>query len=167
MPGTEPARLQASDLIHRLTTIGWLFIGGEFGFILFQTERARSVDGTRFATAWDQRIEVLSFLVLPPNIVALAPAATIAAIATYLAGAKRSVWLDALLRSVAAIAFMLAAVGAAAVTEVATRAGETDLDAVFLRLGGISIALGMAWLCRTVDELRPDQPRQVRPVEGT
>lgn len=153
MPGIEPNRSGAAEFVHQLTIVGWLLLGGEFGFVLFQMERVRTVDGTRFATAWDQRVEVLSFLMLPPNIVALAPAAGIAAIATYLAGRQRSAWLDALLRIVAGIAIALAGVGMAAIAEVATRDGELDLDSIFLRLGGISVAIGIAWLCRTVDVL--------------
>ena len=162
MPGTEPqiepGRSRASELLHQLTIVGWLLLGGEFGFILFQVERVRTVDGTRFATAWDQRIEVLSFLVLPPNIAALAPAAAVAALTTYLAGRERSTWLDALLRVVAGISITLAGVGIAAIAEVATRDGAVDFDPIFLRLGGISIAVGIAWLCRTVDVLAAAEP---------
>jgi hypothetical protein len=153
VPGTEPARSRASELVHQLTIVGWLLLGGEFGFILFQVQRVRTVDGTRFATAWDQRIEVLSFLMLPPNLATLAPAAAVAALTTYLAGRERSAWLDVLLRLVAGIAIVLAAVGVAAIAEVATRVGELDLDSIFFRFGGISIAVGIAWLCRTVDVL--------------
>ncbi len=97
-------------------------------------------------------------MVLPPNLVALAPAAGVAAIATYLAGRERSVWLDALLRVVAGIALALAGVGLAAIAEVATRQGTLDLDSIFLRLGGISIAIGIAWLCRTIDVLTGTEP---------
>ncbi len=162
MPGTEPGRSRASELVHQLTIAGWLLLGGEFGFILFQMERVRTVDGTRFATAWDQRIEVLSFLMLPPNIAALAPAAAVAALTTYLAGRERSTWLDALLRVVAGIAIALAGVGIAAIAEVATRDGDADFDSIFLRLGGISIAVGIAWLCRTVDVLATAEPDENR-----
>jgi hypothetical protein len=162
VPGTEPDRSRAAELVHQLTIVGWLLLGGEFGFILFQMERVRTVDGTRFATAWDQRVEVLSFLMLPPNVVAIAPAAAVAAVATYLAGRERSAWLDALLRVVAGIAITLAGVGLAAVAEVATRDGELDLDSIFLRLGGVSIAIGIAWLCRTVDVLAGADPDDAR-----
>ena len=78
MPGVEPHREGRATLVQQLTIIGWLFLGGEFGFILFQMERVRTVDGTRFATAWDQRVEVLSFIMLPPNLIALVPAAAVA-----------------------------------------------------------------------------------------
>jgi hypothetical protein len=151
VPGTEPSRSGTAALVHHLTVIGWLFLGGEFGFVLFQMERVRSVDGTRFATAWDQRVEVMSFVMLPPNIIVLFPAAVMAALATYFAGPVRSAWLDALLRVTAGMAIALIGVGMAAIVEVATRGGEVDLDSIFLRLGGISIAAGIVWLCRAAD----------------
>ena len=138
-------------LVQQLTIIGWLFLGGEFGFILFQMERVRTVDGTRFATEWDQRVEVLSFIMLPPNLIALVPAAAVAAATVFLAGPRRSPWLDALLRVTAGIAITLIGVGIAAIVEVATRNGDVDFDSIFLRLGGMSIAAGIAWLCRIAD----------------
>ncbi|NND74041.1 MAG: hypothetical protein HKN44_03455 [Ilumatobacter sp.] len=139
-------------LIRRLTVAGWLLLGGEIGFIMFQLERVRGVDGTRFASAWDQRIEVLSFVVLPPNVPALAPAAAVAIGTTLLvAPADRGPWLDALLRLVAGIAITLVAIGLAAIVEVATRPGAVDLDPIFLRLGGMSLAAGIAMMCRIAD----------------
>ena len=87
MPGTEVPQPDAATptdpdtgarLIDRLTLAGWLLLSGELGFILFQLQRVRTVDGTRFATAWSQRIEVLGFMMLPPNLIVLAPAVAIA-----------------------------------------------------------------------------------------
>ena len=151
MPGTDRARPGNASLVHHLTIVGWLFLGGEFGFILFQLDRVRGVDGSRFATAWDQRVEVLSFIILPPNLIVLVPAAGVAVLATVLADRPRSAWLDALLRVTAGIAITLAGIGFAAVAEIATRSGEVELDSIFLRLGGMSIAAGIAWLCRVAD----------------
>ncbi|WP_394937914.1 hypothetical protein [uncultured Ilumatobacter sp.] len=151
MPGAEPRLEGRAALVQQLTIIGWLFLGGEFGFILFQMERVRTVDGTRFATAWDQRVEVLSFIMLPPNLIALVPAAAVATATVFLAGPRRSSWLDALLRVTAGIAITLIGVGIAAIVEVATRNGDVDFDSIFLRLGGMSIAAGIAWLCRIAD----------------
>ena len=151
MPGAEPRLEGRAALVQQLTIIGWLFLGGEFGFILFQMERVRTVDGTRFATAWDQRVEVLSFIMLPPNLIALVPAAAVATATVFLAGPRRSSRLDALLRVTAGIAITLIGVGIAAIVEVATRNGDVDFDSIFLRLGGMSIAAGIAWLCRIAD----------------
>ena len=138
-------------LVDRLTVVGWLLLGSEIGFLLFQLERVRTVDGTRFATAWDQRVEVLSFLMLPPNLAALAPAAGVAALTTWLAGSDRSAWLDVLLRSVAGLSIALVFVGLASVIEIGQREGALELDSIFLRLGGMSLAAGLALLCRTAD----------------
>lgn len=150
MPGAEPVDDRVS-LVRQLTLVGWLLLGGEFGFVLFQFERVRTVDGTRFATAWDQRVEVLSFLMLPPNAAALAPAVGVAAVAVWLAGPERGRWLDVLLRLVAGIAITMVFIGLASSVEIAARAGEVELDSIFLRLGGMSLAAGFATLCRVVD----------------
>ena len=141
-----------TSLVRRLTVAGWLLLGGEIGFILFQLERARPADGTRFATAWAQRVEILSFIMFPSNATALAPAAAVAVATTLLAGRDRGPWLVALLRFVAGLALLMILIGAASIVEIATRDGDDiDLDAVFLRLGGMSLAAGMAYLCRIAD----------------
>ena len=88
---------------------------------------------------------------LPPNLIALVPAAAVATATVFLAGPRRSSWLDALLRVTAGIAITLIGVGIAAIVEVATRNGDVDFDSIFLRLGGMSIAAGIAWLCRIAD----------------
>ena len=42
--------------------------------------------------------------------------------------------------------------GVASIIEIATREGQDlDLDSTFLRLGGMSLAAGMAYLCRIAD----------------
>lgn len=155
MPGTDVDEHSNLALVQQLTVIGWLLLGGQFGFLLFQFERVRTVDGTRFATAWDQRIEVLSFIMLPPNLVVLFPAAAVAIGTTWLAGsAQRGAWLDTLLRVVAGIAVSMIFIGFAAIIEISTRFGELDLDSIFLRLGGMSLAAGLALGCRIADQHR-------------
>ena len=66
---TELSPESRADLVRRLTIAGWLLLGGSIGFIGFQLERVRGVGEQPFAGVWDQRIEVLSFLTLPPNLV--------------------------------------------------------------------------------------------------
>jgi hypothetical protein len=151
-----PWSAQRSALVGRLTVVGWLLLGAQFGFIGFQLERVRSIDGdgTRFASAWDRRVEVLSFLVLPPNITVLAPAALVATGATILAGRDPDPWLAALLRIVAGIAITFFFLGVAAIAEIATREGQGgDLDQVFMRAGGMSFAAGVAVLSHFADTL--------------
>lgn len=142
------------ELVDRLTLIGWLLAGGPIGLIAFQLQRVREVGSQPFASVWDQRIEVTSFLVLPPNIVVLAPATFVVAFAVWLAGKNRGPWLSGLLTLVVTIAISLAVVGAIAVITlfVGNRTGGGDLGGVYLRVGGILCATGLATICRTADQ---------------
>ncbi len=139
--------------MRHLTIAGWLLLGGAVGFISFQLERVRGVTAQPFASEWDQRIEVLSFLMLPPNLVVLAPAAFLAAVTTWLAGDEREVWLTSLLRLVAATAIVLGMIGLASIVSILADndGAPTDFEGVFLRLGGISMAAGLALVCRAAD----------------
>ncbi len=149
MPGTDGARTAA--LVHHLTVAGWLLLGGSFGFLAFQLERVRSTGGAGSPFGvWDQRIEVLSFVMLPPNLVVLAPAAAAAVAATWLAGQDREPWLVTLIRLVAAIAITMVFIGAVAIVNIYVN-DDGEIDGVFLRLGGMSMAAGIAWLCRAAD----------------
>jgi hypothetical protein len=153
VPGTELTPEGRAELVRNLTVAGWLLLGGAIGFISFQLERVRGVTAQPFASVWDQRVEVLSFLMLPPNLVVLAPAAFVAAITTWLAGSDREVWLTTLLRLVAATAIVLAMIGLVSIVSILANdaGGPTDFEGVFLRLGGISMAAGLAVICRTAD----------------
>jgi hypothetical protein len=155
VPGTDPALTPDSRaaLVRNLTIAGWLLLGGSIGFIAFQLERVRDVGEQPFASVWDQRIEVLSFLMLPPNLVVLAPAAFVAALTTWLAGRDRDPWLGALLSGVAAIAITLGVIGVVSIVSILVRdeTGPSDFEGVFLRMGGVSLAAGLALICRTAD----------------
>ncbi len=155
MPGTELTPDRRTVLVGNLTLAGWLLLGGSFGFIAFQFQRVRDVGEQPFASVWDQRIEVLSFLMLPPNLVVLAPAVFLAAFVTWLAGADRGPWLSTLLRLAAAVAITMVAIGVVAVVSILVRdePGPSDVDGVLLRMGGISLAAGLAVICRTADRL--------------
>jgi len=155
VPGTELTPERRADLVRNLTIAGWLLLGGSFGFIAFQLERVRGVSEQPFASVWDQRIEVLSFLMLPPNLVVLAPAVFVATIATWLAGRDREPWLSTLLRVAAAIAITMGVIGVVSILSILTRdeSGPSDIEGVMLRLGGICLAAGLSVICRTADRL--------------
>jgi hypothetical protein len=162
VPGTESAGTELTpgrraDLVRSLTIAGWLLLGGPFGFIVFQLERVRGVGEQRFASIWDQRIEVLSFLMLPPNQVVLAPAVVVAAVATWLAGAERDTWLSTLLRLCAAVAIVYAVIGVLSIVSItlSDEPGPGNFGSVMMRLGGVALAAGLAVLCRTADRLAP------------
>ncbi len=153
MPGTELTPAARANLVRDLTIAGWLLLGGPIGFIAFQLDRVRRIGDQPFASVWDQRIEVLSFLMLPPNQVVLVPALFVAVAAVWLAGAERDVWLSTLLRLTAALAITYVVIGVISILSILARddAGSFDTDSVFLRVGGVAMAAGLALVCRTAD----------------
>ncbi len=155
MPGTELTPERRADLVRHLTIAGWLLLGGSFGFIAFQLERVRGVGEQPFASVWDQRIEVLSFLMLPPNLVVLAPPVFVAAFAAWLAGTDRDTWLSTLLRVAAGLAITFCVIGAVSILSIVLSSGPgpSEVEGMLLRLGGLSAAAGLAVLCRTADRL--------------
>ena len=155
MPGTELTPERRADLVRNLTIAGWLLLGGSFGFIAFQLERVRGVGEQPFASVWDQRIEVLSFLMLPPNLTVLAPPVLVGAAAVWFAGRERDAWLSTLLRVAAALAITYAAIGLVSIASIllSDEPGPSDIESVMLRLGGVALAAGLALVCRTVDRL--------------
>lgn len=147
MPGTDDDQ-RVATLVHHLTVAGWLLLGGSFGFLAFQLDRVRSIGaGDSPFGVWDQRIEVLSFVMLPPNLVVLTPGAAVAALAIWLAGPTPGPWLVMLIRVVTGIAIVMFVIGAVAIVNIYVN-DDGELDGVFLRLGGMSMAAGVAWLCR-------------------
>jgi hypothetical protein len=155
VPGTELTPDRRADLVRNLTIAGWLLLGGSFGFIAFQLERVRGVGEQPFASVWDQRIEVLSFLMLPPNLTVLAPPVFVGAVAVWFAGSDRDAWLSTLLRVTAALAITYVAIGLVSITSIllSDEPGPSDIESVMLRLGGVALAAGLALVCRTVDRL--------------
>ena len=153
MAGTELTPERRADLVRNLTIAGWLLLGGPIGFVLFQLDRVRRIGSQPFASVWDQRIEVLSFLMLPPNQAVLVPAVFVAAAAIWLAGRERDAWLTTLLRLSAALAITYAVIGVISIVSILARddAGTFDTDSVFLRFGGIAMAAGLTLICRTAD----------------
>jgi hypothetical protein len=155
VPGTELTPERRAGIVRNLTIAGWLLLGGPVGFVLFQLDRVRRIGDQPFASVWDQRIEVLSFLMLPPNQTVLVPVVFVAAVAIWLAGSDRDAWLTTLLRLSAALAITFAVIGVISIVSILARddAGTFDTDSVFLRFGGIAMAAGLALLCRTADRL--------------
>jgi hypothetical protein len=153
VPGTELTPERRAYLVRNLTIAGWLLLGGPIGFILFQLDRVRRIGSQPFASVWDQRIEVLSFLMLPPNQAVLVPVVSVAAAAIWLADDERDAWLTTLLRLSAALAITFAVIGVISILSILARddAGTFDTDSVFLRFGGIAMAAGLALICRTAD----------------
>jgi hypothetical protein len=153
VPGTELTPQRRADLVRNLTIAGWLLLGGPIGFLLFQLDRVRRIGSQPFASVWDQRIEVLSFLMLPPNQTVLVPVVFVAAVAIWLTDGDHDVWLTTLLRLSAALAITFVVIGVISIVSILARddAGTFDTDSIFLRFGGIAMAAGLALICRTAD----------------
>jgi hypothetical protein len=158
VPGTELTPERRADLVRQLTIAGWLLLGGPIGLVAFQLDRVRSVGAQRFASVWEQRIEVLSFLMLPPNLAVLVPVVFVAAGTAWLAGTERDSWLTTLLRVSAGLAIAFAVIGVVSIVTIiaSSEPGESSDAGVFLRLGGVIMAAGLAMICRIVD--RPTTP---------
>ena len=153
MPGTELTPEHRADLVRQLTVAGWLLLGGPIGFIAFQLDRVRRVGAQPFASVWEQRIEVLSFLMLPPNLAVLVPVVLVAAAVTWLAGPERDPWLKTLLLVAAGMAITFAAIGVVSIATIvlSDEPGDASDAGVFLRLGGVVMAAGLAMICRIAD----------------
>jgi len=153
VPGTELTPEGRAALVRQLTIAGWLLLGGPIGFAAFQLERVRSVGAQRFASVWEQRIEVLSFLMLPPNLAVLVPVVFVAAGTAWLAGSERDSWLATLLRVSAGLAITFAVIGVVSIVSIvaSSEPGESSDAGVFLRLGGVIMAAGLAMICRIAD----------------
>jgi hypothetical protein len=153
VPGTDLTPERRADLVRQLTIAGWLLLGGPIGFMAFQLDRVRSVGAQPFASVWEQRIEVLSFVMLPPNLAVLVPVVFVAAGATWLVGADREPWLTTLLRLGAGLAIAFAAIGVVSIATIifSNEPGDANDAGVFLRLGGVAMAAGLAMICRIAD----------------
>ena len=79
---------------------------------------------------------------LPPNLVVLAPAVFVAALAAWLAGTAVEAWLTTLLRFSAGLAIALGVIGVVSIVSIMVRdeAGPVDIESLLLRLGGVTFA---------------------------
>ena len=155
MNGTDDARLGGA--ITALTRVGVLLFAG-WALWLFQAMyRASQTAGTRFTSAFDERLEVLAFLTFPPNLSLLALAAAAAATATWLAGPTQSLGLAILLRTVRWSSNAVAATAAVAVISEILREpfGTDTIETVAFRSGGMIAACGLSYLCLAAGRTAP------------
>ena len=143
-----------------LTKVGWLFTLAELAIAAAIVNRARAVTTSAFEDGvWGQRVEILSFLSLPQNVVVLVPAAAAAVAGTLTARgtlAALEPWLERLLRLVAGLALAVIALGAVGIIDVLVRAGDSiaDFSDIVNRLGGILMGVAIARLCLEAERSR-------------
>lgn len=151
------ATYNRATLIRALTSAGMLCYLAWILFFFRQVERAFRVSPQRFAGLWDQRLEVLSFVVLPPNIVIIIPAAACASAATWLAGPAQEFDLAILLRLTRWTVNLLG--GIAAISAVSTfindNGSPTHVGDAAIRVGGLLFAVAISQFCRIAGQQAP------------
>ena len=136
-----------------LALVGWLFVLAYVGFIMWQVRRAFLITEGSFEDGlWWQRVEQISFLSLPQNLMVLVPAAACAALGTVLVRSQVDptvVNLSQLTRVVAGIASVVIIIAALGIVGIFFRNadGVGDLAAFVLRLGGIAMAVAVIRIC--------------------
>ncbi len=158
MPGTDGRdRRPTPTVVGTLTTAGGLAFVGWLAFVLRQVSLVRRVSESQLAGLWEQRLEVLSFIVLAPNMVVLVPAAAAAATATWMSGPTQELRLAVLLRLIQWSAVATILIGALSI--VSALFGDLDdagrLEDVTLRIGGMLIAAAIIVVCRGAERTTP------------
>ena len=146
-----------TDIVRTLTTFGALTYLAWLIFLFRQVERVLRVSEQRFAGEWDQRIEVLSFAILPPNTLLILAPAGAAAAATWLAGSDQQLELAILLRITRWSANLMAAIAVvSAFSPILNDSGSpTRVGDLGLRIGGILVAVAASKLCRGAERTTP------------
>lgn len=156
-PDGQPREQNIGELIRALTIVGMLAYGAWVLWFFEVVQRASRIGATRFASAWEQKIEALSFISFPPNIPLLAGAAAAAALASWLAGPTQDLVLAILLRVIRWSANALTVI--ALLSVVAVVIGEAEgpdrLGTVAFRLGGALCASAVSYLCLAVGRTAP------------
>ncbi len=157
MPGTDGPGRPTPTVVGTLTTAGGLAFVGWLAFVLRQVSLVRRVRESQLAGLWEQRLEVLSFIVLAPNMVVLVPAAAAAATATWMSGPTQELRLAVLLRLIQWSAAAMIVIGALSI--VSALFGDLDdagrLEDVTLRIGGMLIAAAIIVVCRGAERTTP------------
>jgi hypothetical protein len=132
---------------------------GYLAILATQLDRARRTTTSRFEDGvWGQRLEQVSFVALPQNLMVLVPAVACALVAAALArGLARDLWLDRLVRAAAGTAFVALVLAVVALVEAVLVGGDSanDFASVVNRVGGALMAIAMIRLCLQAERERP------------
>lgn len=152
-----PDSHRQSDLVGSIITAGWFAFVAWAMFLFRQIGRVIRVGEQQFAGIWDQRIEVLSFTVLPPNALILVPAAIAATVATHLAGPTQSAGLAVQLRIVRWAASFQIGIAAVSVLSILINdtGSPTEAQDIAMRLAGASMSGGIVVLTRNTERSSP------------
>ena len=136
-----------------LAFAGWMFVTAYLGYIAWQVRRALAITEGSFEDGlWWQRIEQISFLSLPQNVMVLVAAAASAVVGTVLVrGVVDSAVLSLaqLVRVVAGLGYVVILIAGLGIVGNFFRNPDTvgDLAAFVLRIGGIAMSVAVIRLC--------------------
>lgn len=153
---TPPDRLRWA---RALVTAGWLFSTAYVALLAIEIRRAAAIRTSSFEDGvWGQRVEIVSFITLPQNIMVLLPAAiaTVAA-AMLLDGVHPDdrpddPWLHRLGAVVGGMAVLAIGLALLGIGGIPFRYADplADLGALVGRVAGIAVAAGVLRLVREV-----------------
>ncbi len=146
-----------SDLIRALTTAGWFAFVAWLGFVFWVIGRVTRVSAQQFGGVWEQRIEVMSFIALPPNSVMLIPAALLASVAAWMSGPAESLSVAVLLRLVRWAAIGQVVVSAASIVSILVNetGSPTEVQDIGQRVSGVLMSLAVITVSSAVERRSP------------
>jgi hypothetical protein len=137
-----------------LTTAGWLVLVAYLLLLIAQIRRAFAITVASFEDGvWGQRIETVSFVTLPQNLVILVPAAAAGVAAVMLLRDTPEVlhgsWARQLVRVVAGLCYVVVALAVLGIVDVLMQTPDSvgGTAAILTRVGGILMAIGMIRVC--------------------
>ena len=137
-----------------LTTAGWLVLAAYLLLLIAQIRRAFAVTVSSFEDGvWGQRIETVSFVTLPQNLVILVPAAAAGVAAVMLLRDAPSQlhgsWARHLVRVVAGLCYVVVVLAVLGIVDVLMQTPDSvgGTSAILTRVGGILMAIGMIRVC--------------------
>jgi hypothetical protein len=154
---TGAVSLEARDRqrwAQALTTAGWLVLATYLLILIAQIRRAMAVTVASFEDGvWGERIELVSFVTLPQNLVILVPAAAAGVAAVMLQHDTPEVlaqsWARQLVRIVAGLCYVLVALAVLGIIDVLMQTPDSvgGTSAILTRVGGILMAMAMIRAC--------------------
>ena len=137
-----------------LTTAGWLVLAAYLLLLIAQIRRAFAITVASFEDGvWGQRIEAVSFVTLPQNLVILVPAAAAGVGAVILLcdtpEELHGSWARQLVRVVAGLCYVVVALAVLGIIDVLMQTPDSvgGTSAILTRVGGILMAIGMIRVC--------------------
>ena len=137
-----------------LTSAGWMILAAYLLLLIAQIRRAFAVTVSSFEDGvWGERIETVSFVTLPQNLVILVPAAAAGVAAVLLLQDSPQelpgLWARQLVRIVAGLCYVVVALAVLGIVDVLMQTPDAvgGTAAILSRIGGILMAIAMIRVC--------------------